>query len=70
MIFEHAAPQDAHKLVLQVSEWLTASLSGLARHELTTYRIAGNFRLVQIFELYLHNICTVAHKDVHKGCDV
>ena len=35
-----AAPQDAHKkLVLQVAEWLTASLSGFkraARHELTT----------------------------------
>ena len=30
------APQDAHKLVLQVAEWLTASLSGLARYELTT----------------------------------
>ena len=30
------APQDAHKLVLQVAEWLTDSLSGLARHELTT----------------------------------
>ena len=28
------APQDAHKLVLQVAEWLTASLSGLARHDL------------------------------------
>ena len=33
------APQDAHKLVLQVAEWLTASLSGLARHELTTYSL-------------------------------
>ena len=31
------APQDAHKLVVEVAEWLTASLlSGLARHELTT----------------------------------
>ena len=30
------APQDAHKLVLEVVGWLTASLSGLARHELTT----------------------------------
>ena len=30
------APQDAHKLVLQVAEWLTVSLSGLARHDLTT----------------------------------
>ena len=30
-------PQDAHKLVLQFVEWLTTSLSGLARHELTTY---------------------------------
>jgi len=30
------APQDAHKLVLEVAGWLTASLSGLARHELTT----------------------------------
>ena len=29
------APQDAHKLVLQVAELLTASLSGIARHELT-----------------------------------
>ena len=29
-------PQDAHKLVLEVAEWLTASLSGLVRHELTT----------------------------------
>ena len=33
-------PQDAHKrLVLQVAEWLTASLSGFkggVRHELTT----------------------------------
>ena len=29
------APQDAHKLVLEVAELLTASLSGLARHELT-----------------------------------
>ena len=28
------APQDAHKLVLEVAEWLTASL--LARYELTT----------------------------------
>ena len=28
------APQDVHKLVLQVAEWLTASLSGLARHDL------------------------------------
>ena len=33
------APQDAHKLVLQVADWLTASLSGLARHELTTYSL-------------------------------
>ena len=31
-----ATPQDAHKLVLEVAEWFTASLSGLARHELTT----------------------------------
>ena len=33
------APQDAHKLVLEVAEWLTASLSVFkrgARHELTT----------------------------------
>ena len=30
------ALQDTHKLVLQIAEWLTASLSGLARHELTT----------------------------------
>ena len=30
------APEDAHKLVLEVAGWLTASLSGLARHELTT----------------------------------
>ena len=30
------APQDAHELVLEVAEWLTASLSGLARYELTT----------------------------------
>ena len=29
-------PQDAHMLVLEVTGWLTASLSGLARHELTT----------------------------------
>ena len=29
------APQDAHRLVLQVAEWLTNSLSGLARHELS-----------------------------------
>ena len=28
------APQDAHKLVLQVAELLTASLSGLPRHEI------------------------------------
>ena len=27
-------PQDAHKLVLQVAELLTASLSGLPRHEI------------------------------------
>ena len=27
-------PQDVHKLVLQVAEWLTASLPGLARHDL------------------------------------
>ena len=33
------APQGAHKLVVQVAEWLTASLSGLARHELTTYSL-------------------------------
>ena len=32
-------PQDARKLVLQVTERLTASLSGLARHELTTYSL-------------------------------
>ena len=29
------APQDAHKLVLEVAEWLIVSLPGLARHELT-----------------------------------
>ena len=29
-------PQDAHKLVLQVAEWFTASLSWLGRHKLTT----------------------------------
>jgi len=28
------APQDACKFVLLVAEWLTASLSGLARHKL------------------------------------
>ena len=31
------APQNAHKLVLQVAEWLTASLSGLARDEVYNY---------------------------------
>ena len=32
------APQDAHKrLVLQIVEWLTDLLSGLARDELTIY---------------------------------
>ena len=33
------APHNAYKFVLQVVEWLTASLSGLATHELTTYSL-------------------------------
>ena len=38
LIVSITAPQDAHKrLVLQNVEWLTALLSGLARHELTIY---------------------------------
>ena len=47
------APQDAHKLVLEVAEWLTASLSGLARHELTTYS------LVQALKKCCHVFTTV-----------
>ena len=39
LISSITAPQDAHKLVLQVAEWLTASLLRLARHELTTYSL-------------------------------
>ena len=39
IILSITAPQDPHKLVLQVAEWLTASLSGLARHELTTHSL-------------------------------
>ena len=42
------APQDAHKrLVLQVAEWLTASLSGFkggARHELMTYLLVQGLK--------------------------
>ena len=41
------APQDAHKLVLHVAEWLTAPLSGLARHELTTYSLVQALKKVQ-----------------------
>ena len=55
-LLEHVTPQDAHKLVLEVAQWLTASLSGLARHELTTYI---DYRT----SVLINGKCTNKHED-------
>ena len=36
---------NAHKLVVQVAEWITASLSGLASHELTISRLVQALKI-------------------------